>query len=186
MEGALSRVSRARFLYLALFSKPKAERAVFRQIRRHRMARILEVGVGDARRASRLIQVAQRYAPGEVQYTGIDQFELSDSTASSIPLITVHRRIARHGANVRLVPGEPAAALESIANFSPNTDLIILSANITNRELDSAWFYLPRMLHSGSLVLREEINGEGEPKFATLSPHDVEVAAERPRPRKAA
>jgi hypothetical protein len=149
------------------------------------MTRLVEVGVGDAQRATRLIRVALRFAPGAVDYTGIDLFEDSDDPGC-VPLIDVHRDLAGLGAKIRLIPGEPAAALASVANALANSDLLLLSASVSDEAVAGMWFYLPRMLHAGSIVLRERLGAVGEPTFEVFTPREVQTKAEQATLRQAA
>jgi hypothetical protein len=43
--------------------------------------------------------------------------------------------------------------LADAANNLTGTDLLLVANTITDDDLAPAWFYLPRMLHAGSLVL---------------------------------
>jgi len=122
-----------------------------------------------------MIQVARRYQPVEpVWYTGIDLFEDRPSMSPGMTLIQAHRRLKRLGAKVRLVPGDPATALTRNANSLLRTDLIVVSAYQDPCSLAQAWFYVPRMLHEGSLVFVEQpISGGLKTQFQLLTPADV-------------
>jgi hypothetical protein len=55
----LSILNLLRLLNLRYFSKPIADRPIYRAICRHRVQKIVELGIGDGRRALRMIQAAQ-------------------------------------------------------------------------------------------------------------------------------
>lgn len=148
------------YLYFAYFSKPVCDRKLFRLIRQHRLGRILEIGVGEAVRARRLISVAQRYlAPTEVRYTGIDPFESrSANDAPGLTLKLAHRLLKASGAQVQLVPGDPFSALSRTANSLSGIELAIISADQDDQALARAWHYLPRTLAPHAIVVIERLD----------------------------
>jgi hypothetical protein len=163
-----------RSLYLQLVSKPAHDRKLYRYVVRMRARRIVEIGIGDGQRAVRLISLGQRFhEPGEVRYTGIDLFEARPASNSPLTLKEAHRLLQRTGAEVRLIPGEPAAALARSANELRGTDLVIVSADQRADGLMAAWHFLPRMLHKDSQVWLERRVGDG-----TSGTYEVLSAAE--------
>ena len=168
-------------------SKPPHERVVYRLIHRHRCRRLVELGLGTAERAARMISVANhRHGYEGVQYTGIDLFEGRDQEADApLPLKEVHQRLAGTPATVKLVPGDPLSALARVANAHAATDLLVVGSPFCRVDLDQAWFYVPRMLHSGSIVLIERPGeGEEEPAFERLEVGQIEQRAESARNRR--
>jgi hypothetical protein len=81
--------------------------------------------------------------------------------------------LIRTGAQLRLVPGDPLSALARCANSLANTDLLIISAGHDPAGLEPAWFYIPRMLHAGSLVFLEEQTG-ADSVFYRLTLQDLQ------------
>jgi hypothetical protein len=63
--------------------------------------------------------------------------------------------------------------LAAAANAHQNTDLILISASVEDRDLESAWFYMPRMLHERSEVLRESRDSNGQPTFSRVAASEV-------------
>ncbi len=176
-----------RFAYLAHLSQPKSVRQLYRLVKRHRVCRIVEVGVGDVARAAALIEVAQRYSRQQsVAYTGIDWFDARPQPLAPLSLKEAYRRLRPTGANVRLVPGEPGRSLVTAANAHQNTDLIVVSHTVSDAELTNAWFYVPRMLHQGTILLRERSGDEVQPTFTTLTHAQVSTWAQRDPRRRAA
>jgi predicted O-methyltransferase YrrM len=151
---------RLKYLFLAWLSKPKGDRRLYRLIRRRRPKRIVELGIADGRRALRMISVATRDAvAGEVSYAGIDLFEArATDKSTTLTLKEAYRRLKATGARIRLAPGDPLNALTRVANELTGTDLLLISAGQDKESLAQAWFYVPRMLHAGSLVMVEEID----------------------------
>ena len=179
----MSAASRWKCVYLAYFSQPKPERPLYRLIRKNRPLRIVELGIGDCRRALRLIQVAQRYSGTRVSYTGIDLFE----SAERLSLKQAHRLLKPTAALVRLAPGDPYSALAAAANSLTGTDLLLISADQDSTSLEAAWFYVPRMLHPASVVLREVPQSERPPCWQPVSPFEIaQFAAAQTRLRRRA
>ncbi|MEO8498968.1 MAG: hypothetical protein ABI614_28220 [Planctomycetota bacterium] len=176
-----------KFAYLTLLSKPSHERSVYQTIRRTKPLSIVEVGVGSGVRAIRMIEVAERYRPGEkIRYTGIDLFEARTQIGTGLPLKEAHKRLKATGAIVRVIPGDPLSALARSANGLLSTDLLVISADQDTQSLTNAWFYVPRMLHDKSLVLIEDASGS-QPRFRALSLAEVEkLASSRASTRRAA
>lgn len=167
-----------KYCYLAYFSKPKAERVLYRALRKARVASIVELGIGDSQRTKRLLEVAQRFLPGQtLRYTGIDLFEARPAEAAGLSLKGAHKRLVECDAKVQLVPGDPFSALARAANTLTKTDLLIVSADQDRSSLAKAWFYVPRMLQAGSLVYLEEPAENGQTAFRRLSVDEVTAFA---------
>jgi hypothetical protein len=163
-----------RYTYLAHFSRPKSVRHLYRLLKRQRVGRIVEIGISDLARSVRLVEVAQRYAGGRtVLFTGIDLFEARPAEMSRLSLKEAYRALHATGAKVRLAPGAAGTSLAAAANAHQNTDLILISASVPDSDLKSAWFYMPRMLHDRSEVMREACTAEGEPTFARIPASEI-------------
>jgi hypothetical protein len=163
-----------RYAYLAHFSRPKSVRQVYRLVKRQQFCRIVEIGVSDLARSVALVEVAQRYAAGKtVLFTGVDWFEARTAAMSPLSLKEAYRALHVTGAKVRLAPGAPGTSLAAAANAHQNTDLILISANVADNELESAWFYVPRMLHERSEVLRESRDSNGELTFSRIAASEI-------------
>ena len=187
-RATLPRTSRLRFLYLSYLSKPVADRLIYRLIPRRRVLKIVEFGVGSGQRAIRMIQAAAYFTtPEQVQYTGIDLFEArGDPTRPGLALKEAHRLLKATDARIRLLPGDPFSALARAANSLADTDLVIISADQDPVSLARAWFYLPRMLHSGSQVYQayqEEVRDPNQAVALRLVPlaeiHSLAAARSR-------
>lgn len=177
-----------RYLYLAYFSKPVGERVLYRAIRRTRARRILELGIGDVSRTLRLIGLAERFADGAaVRYAAIDLFEARPAeSGGSLTLKEAHRLLKGTLAQIQLIPGEPAKALAQAANSLGKVDLLLISVEQGDAALDGAWFYLPRMLHDGSIVFRDRRDlATGATKPNTLDHVEIQTRAGTCRRRAA-
>lgn len=170
---------RLKYLHLAYFSRPAHDRPIYRIIRRHQVRSIVEIGIGQALRAERMIRLAQAWCDASVRYTAIDLFELrSPADGPGLPLKQCYRRLKATGAKVQLAPGDPLAALARVANSLMGTDLVLVSADQDESTMDEAWFYVPRMLHPRSHVLveeRDELSG----RWHVLSHGRIEQLARR-------
>ena len=169
-----------KYCYLAWFSHPRAERVLYRAVRRSKAANIVELGMGSGRRALRLLEVARRYRPDATpRYTGVDLFEARPSDVPGLALKQAHRTLADSGAKVRLVPGDALSALARTANALGKTDLVVISADQNMVALARAWYYVPRMLHDASLVFLEESIADGRTAFRSLSRNEIAELARR-------
>jgi hypothetical protein len=159
----MSVYSRLKYLHLAYFSKPSGQRCLHRAIRRNTVRRIVEIGVGDLRRALRMIDLAARCGGEvrEIKYTGIDLFEARGDDRSPLMLKHAHKMLIATGAKIKLVPGNPFDGLSRTANTLMGTDLLLISADVDAAALEQAWFYVPRLLHERSVVF-QATSDEGE------------------------
>jgi hypothetical protein len=175
-----------RYVYLAYVCKPRSVRQLYRLVRRHSVARIVEIGISDVARSAALVEVAQRYAnERKVFHTALDEFEARAHDQSPLSLKEAYRVLHATGASVRLVPGPPGRSLASTANAHQNTDLILISAEVADEDLQGGWFYLPRMLHHNTVILRERRTVEG-PSFEWLTHSQIAEWAGRSGSRRAA
>jgi hypothetical protein len=187
MEAAQLSLNRLKLFYLLHLSQPPAERIIYRGIRRGQARKIVEVGMGTARRAVRMIEVAQATAaPGEVQYTGIDPFEgRSQADGAGLSLIEAHRLLKATGARIRLVPGGPEEGLSRVANALGKVDLLVLSAGPDPQSPGHAWFFVPRLLDDRTLVFLAGVSPDGEASFRRVDPAEVRQWAAAPCRRAA-
>lgn len=154
---AVSKLSGLRYLHMCWLAKPVEDRLIYKTIKKQQIKSIVEFGLGDGQRCEKLIQVCQKFADGEqVRYTGIDLFESRPESEPQISLLTMHKRLNKTGAKVKLVPGDPESATARVANSLAGTDLILLTCDQSLDELDRFWFFLPRMVHDQSTLLVRE------------------------------
>jgi len=165
-----------KYLFLSRFSSPAAERRLYREIRRCRVRRIVELGIAMGRRSARLIEAALWFAADRpVHYTGIDLFEARPASCPGMTLKRAHRVLSPLGATIQLIPGDPYMALARTANRLTETDLLLVAADQDPDSLRSAWFYVPRMLHAGSSVFVEQRGSAGPATAWRPLPH-AEIA----------
>lgn len=163
-----------RYTFLAHLSRPKSARQLYRLVKQRRACRIVEIGISDLRRSVLLVEAAQRFAQGRaVLFTGIDLFEARGTDMAKLSLKEAYRALHATGAKVRLAPGAAGSSLAAAANAHQNTDLILISASVADSDLVSAWFYVPRMLHERSEVIRETLGANDEPAFTRLSSSEI-------------
>ncbi len=149
-------------LYLAYLSHPAIDRPLYKLIRRHRCRSILEIGMGQGQRASRMIDVALSRS-STMQYIGVDLFEArTDEDGPGLPLKQMHQLLATSDAKVRLIPGDPFSALARSANQVGQVDLLMISDDVDPDSMDRAWFYIPRLLKDTTLVMTEVDSPQGE------------------------
>ncbi len=176
-----------KYLYLAHFSKPVGDRALYQAIGRLPARRILEIGIGSADRTMRLVKLARQMAGGEpVRYVAIDMFEGRGSDQPrGLSLKETHRLLATTGVPTQLIPGEPAPALARAANALANMDLVLISAQHDATSLAGGWFYVPRMLHPGTQVFLETRATDGGTSLRLMPAAEIEVLATSTRRRAA-
>jgi hypothetical protein len=167
-----------RSTYLKYLSQPSKDRPIYRLIHSGKIASISEFGLGSGLRTRRMIEIAVRHhAPQHIRYAGFDMFESRGTGQSGMTLKQAHRQLAATGVQVRLVPGEIIGGLLRIANLLPQTDLIVISRDVDQQLLETAWFYFPRMLHENSVVMLE--TGNVRPEFQALTLAQVNELARR-------
>lgn len=178
-----------RYAVRAFFSKPTPERQLLRLAKQHTIRRVVEVGVESVDSTAQLLDVLVKQAKGEpVKYTALDLFDARPQGAPTTPLVGVYRRLVSTGARVRLTPGDLAASLAAEANSLADTDLLLLSREASDEALAFAWFYVPRMCHPGTLVLRRT-DAEAETdagEWATVPLSEVAARASVRPARRAA
>lgn len=182
-------MSLLRHIYLAYFSHPASDRILYRAIRRQKVQRIVEIGVGTAERSKRLIIAAKgANRAAAVRYTGIDLFEARPAGAPpGLSLKDAYRLLKPSGAQTQLVPGDPLAALARVANALAGTELVVISADQDPALIEKAWFYLPRLLDRNSLVYCEEIDTQSRrPRLRLLSRAEIEKRSGSAQQRRAA
>ena len=172
----MSVATRLRYLHLAYFSKPVADRTIYRTIRRERPRSIVEIGIGSAVRAGRMLSAAAQYRPQErIRYTGIDLFEAGDTGLS---LKSAYRDLMACGGRVQLEPGDPFSALSRTANNLMETDLLVIGLGQDEQSLAKAWFYVPRMLSEQAKVFVQRTGDDpATATFDLLSSTDVQQLA---------
>lgn len=155
------KTSLLRYLQLAWMSGPRCERRIYRHMVRSQPRNLLEIGLGMGVRSLRMFQAARRYCePGEVRYTGIDLFEGRPEEAAALGLKDAYTLLRSQGVSVRLVPGDPAIALQITARTITNSDLVIIDSSVTDDSLSAAWKWLYRLMHGDTAVFR--IRGTGD------------------------
>ena len=175
-------------IYNSYLSQPPSDRLIFKAIRRTRARRIVECGIGTTQRARRIIAAAQLLSPNqEIHYTGIDPFEArtsADGPGASLKL--AHRQLSATGAKIKLIPGNPLSALAQAANTLGNTDILLISARQNPIEMSAAWFFVPRILHPGSMVLEEKALAGGKMSLKSIPLEEIAKRAGQTHRNRAA
>jgi hypothetical protein len=176
-----------RLFYLCHFSKPIANRPLYRAIRRQSAKKIVELGIADGARALRLIEVAGRTSsPSDVHYVGMDLFEgRPDFENPGLSLKAAHQLLRGMGARVQLVPGNPTDSLIRLANSLGKVDLLIVPGECDSPSFGRFWSFVPRMLHERSLVFVERVTDEG-PTLCVKPRQEIDRLAAAGASRRAA
>jgi hypothetical protein len=183
---AVSVWKRIRGFYLAHFSKPVHQRELLKTLAKQRFHRLVEIGVGDAQRSLRLIEMASLYWPADqITYAGIDLFEARGATGG-MSLKQAHCLLKPTGAQIRLIPGDPLSALSRTANSLGGSQLVVISADQDATSLGAAWFFVPRILGPGATVFAEmPATGEEPTRYRRIEATEIQQLASR-RHRRAA
>lgn len=169
-------ISTLQYLRLANLSTPGCDRQIYKLIKQNSFRSIIEFGLEDGNRCISMLKVAQKYAGSmSIRYTGVDAFDARNESQANLPLIQIHRKLQEIEAKTQLVPGDIASSIPRIANSHVRTDLIVISAGFDPESLENNWFYFPRMLHSGSLVL---VQKNDNASFEVLNRHQIEKITE--------
>lgn len=163
-----------RSTWLLYLSQPANDRALYKAVKGLSIRSVVEFGVGDGLRTTRLLEVLswkQENLP--LRYTGIDLFEARPAGQNGLTLKQAFAQIRAPEVKIQLVPGTPFDALSRCANMLTETDLIVISADQQGADLEKAWRFVPRMLHDGSLILRERPAGAGKTVFEVMPVAEV-------------
>jgi hypothetical protein len=173
-------LSRLRLFFLLHFSKPASDRLVYRELRKKKARKIVEIGMGGAQgnaaqRAIQAVNVLKSFhAAADIHYTGIDQFEARIiDDGPRLTLRDAHRVLKATGARVQLVPGAAGEALSRVANGLKEIDAVIISADQSLEQMAQAWFYLPRMIHDATLFFQEGVSSTGVTTMQLLSRDEI-------------
>jgi SAM-dependent methyltransferase len=168
-------LSRLRLFYLLHLSKPASDRLVYREIRRLKTRKIVELGLGTGQRAVHIIEVLKEFHEArDIHYTGVDLFEAR--TAADGPgtsLREAYRLLKATGARIQLVPGNVHEALSRTANGISQVDFLVISGCIPPEQLARAWFFLPRMIHAQTQVFQETLSASGSTAMRLLEAQEV-------------
>jgi hypothetical protein len=180
-----------RYAARAFFSKtaPTPEKQLLRIAKQHTIRRIVEVGIDSVDSTAQLLDALVKQAKdAPVKYTALDLFDARPDGTPTTPLVGVYRRFIATGAKVRLTPGDLAPSLCAEANSLADTDLLLLSREASDEALVHAWFYVPRMCHPGTLVLRrtDGMDGDATGEWAPISLSDIAARANFRTARRAA
>jgi hypothetical protein len=177
-NATLSTPGLLRSAYLLYFSQPAADRALYKALKGRKLRTIVQLGIGNGERTSRIIEVAGWEAGNlPLDYTGIDLFEQRPKTQPGLSLKAAFSKLKFDGVKVRLTPGDPFSALARVANQLKSIDLLLISSDQDADSMARAWFYVPRMIAPETLVLIEEPSAKAGHTFRTIKPLEVERLA---------
>jgi len=166
------------------FASLPEDRLCYRLIKKHHVTSILEICLEDGVRGDRMIQMALRGSGARVvNYVGIDLFEANpDPEAEPLTLKQAHQQFSALGARVKLIPGEPFAALNRIANSLKDIELVVIGCDADPEQIARCWALMPRFLADQALVLLQADESQ-DFKFQVLSVADVKQRADGAKPK---
>ncbi|MDP1564443.1 MAG: hypothetical protein Q8M16_23935 [Pirellulaceae bacterium] len=146
------------------FAQLPEDRLCYRLIQKHKLVSIMEIGMEDAVRSERMLQMALRTAgPRVVNYVGIDLFEAHpEADGEQLTLKAAHQLLTATGARVKLVPGDAYSALSRTANSLKGIELVVIGWDNPAEVLAKCWNFIPRFLADNAIILQQ---GGEEEKF---------------------
>jgi hypothetical protein len=172
------------------FAQLPEDRLCYRTIQKHKLVSIMEIGMEDAVRSERMLQVALRTAgPRVVSFVGIDLFEAHPKADDEqLTLKAAHQLLTATGARVKLVPGDAYSALSRTANSLKDIDLVVIAWDNPPEVMAKCWNLIPRFLAPNAIILQQ--GGEEEKfQFSTITVDEIKQRAteqSKSKPTKAA
>jgi len=175
-NATLSFGSLLRGLWLRYFSKPAADRTLYKALGSTPVRSLVELGVGLPHRTLRLLEYVSSRSSGEpIRYCGIDLFEARPSGQPPLSLKQAFAALQSPSIRVQLVPGDPYTALRRVANSLTSTDLLLIAADQDQDSLARAWTWMPRMLTANSLIFLEQPGAQpGTTAWKSLKLADIQ------------
>ncbi len=168
-------------VWWSYFAQLPEDRICYRLIQKHKIASILEIGMEDAVRSERMLQVAIRGAgPRVVNFVGIDLFEAHpEADENPLTLKAAHTQLSALGARVKLVPGDAFSALSRTANSLKDIELVVIGWDNSPDVVAKCWNLMPRFLTDQAIVLCQGDESQNY-QFSVLNVEQVkELAAEQ-------
>lgn len=152
-----------RYARRVLFPKATPEQQLLRLVKPHPIRRVVELGVDSLGVSTLLLDTLVKREPADpVHYTAFDSFDDRPEDDEPLSLVAAYRRVVATKARVRLTPGSLERSLAAEANALVNTDLLLLGRRATGEAIGNGWFFLPRMLHPGTLVVQRVTPAEAD------------------------
>lgn len=173
--------SRWKIFHLSYLSNPSSDRIIYKSILQKKSHYILELGIGDGKRALRMIDAAARFTDrSNIQYIGMDSFEdRSEADGPGLPFIDAHRLLGRSGAKIKLFPGDPLRSLTRSANDLGQVDVLIISPQFDTERLNKVWYFVPRLLHAQTQIFVEQKQSGGKHSIQVVSTREIEQWANK-------
>lgn len=184
----MSAASGLKAFWLRWFSRPKSDRALYRLIHKRNPRKMMLLGLGDARRALRMIWLAQQHRSSDsIHFAAIDRFDSRPIEVPHFTLKAAHKLLRPTGSRINLVPGDPLEGLGRAVNVLHSFDLVVIAADQDAASMDKSWFLLQRLLAPQAAVFQEELK-DGRPILKPLMQFDLQqlAAASMPARRRAA
>lgn len=175
--AAVTRLGFLESTWLTRLSHPAGDRIVYRAVLGSPPQRILEIGLGTLLRTRRLLRaVGSRLDAKTVHYVGLDRFEAR--LAGDPPGVTLKEahRTLHSLARVQLVPGNVDTSLSRICNHLAAFDVVLISADTDERQLERCWFFLQRLTTATSRIL---VEGRPGAAWSSLSKQRLDELAAR-------
>lgn len=118
-----------RSIYLAYFSTPTENRALYQAIGRLKPTRIVELGIQRGVRTMNVLELARQFHEAkDIEYFCVDPFEsriVEDGPGLS--LRKTHKFLTQSGVRAKPIPDRPENALGTLANLTGEVDLLVVA-----------------------------------------------------------
>lgn len=158
----MARLGWVRRMWLTRFSKPAADRPLYRHLLAAAPGRIIEIGIESLDRTEKMLRVAAAAGTADtIHYVGLDRFEGRLPTEpAGATLKQAHQKLHRL-AKVQLVPGNADTSLARLCNHLGVFDLVVIAGVTDERHLERSWFFIQRITSAKTVILRETGSGAG-------------------------
>jgi len=122
---------------------------------------ILDLNVGDAKRATELMQTILDGEDASVGYITISLFEMrgGEIDANAISVREFHKRIRASGGNPTAIPMPLVEGLRRLSQTIGTVDLIIIDGNESDLATDDAKKWLARVMTLSTVVVSRDVSG---------------------------
>jgi hypothetical protein len=133
---------------------------------------ILDTHLGDANRATELLEAIVCDAVPAPKYVAIDRFEMRDGGRS---IVQFHQTVRKAGGQAVPIPGTIQDGLRQLSRTLGTVDLVLMDAGQIEWQDVETHRLLSRVVHGGTLMLRHD----GNNKWSSVLPETLFGGAAR-------
>jgi hypothetical protein len=136
------------------------------------VATILDTHLGDAKRATELLEAIVCDAVPSPKYVAIDRFDLRDDGKT---IVQFHQTVRKAGGQAVPIPGTIQDGLRRLSRTLGTVDLVLMDAGQVEWQDGETRRLLSRVMHPGTLVLRHD----GGNQWSSVAQETLAVAARK-------